>query len=323
MRKSLIGVDLGGTNVRVAGVSLQGEVFHRRKESTERECGKEVVIDKLIRMVRRALEREKREGRKVVALGVGVPGVILVRRGIIVSSPNLPDWLNVPLKKMIRKEFSLPVVVENDANAAAFGEKWIGAGKGSNSLVCLTLGTGVGGGIILDGRVWHGEDGMAAEVGHTTVNPDGPQCKCGNTGCLEVYASATGIVSEVRRRLKREESVLKKSFQGREDLFRAEDVFRAAKKGDRVSLKVIEQMGRYLGIGIANLVNLFNPDMVVLSGGVTAAWKDFIEIVEEEVRVRAFVIPRERAKIRKARLGDNAGLIGAAGVALQAVRGKD
>jgi len=322
MRKSLIGVDLGGTNIRVAGVSLRGEVFHRRKASTERECGKDAVIENLIRMVRRALEREKKDGRKPIALGVGVPGVILVRRGIIVSSPNLPDWLNVPLKKIIGKEFALPVVVENDANAAAFGEQWVGAGKGANSLICLTLGTGVGGGIILDGKVWHGEDGMAAEVGHTTVNPDGPQCQCGNTGCLEVYASATGIVREARRRLKREDSLLQKNFPGREDRFRAEDVFRAAKRGDRVSLKVIGQMGRYLGIGIANLVNLFNPDMVVLSGGVTAAWNDFIEITREEIRTRAFVIPRERATIRKAKLGDNAGLIGAAGVALQAVRKK-
>ncbi|NOY53645.1 MAG: ROK family glucokinase [Deltaproteobacteria bacterium] len=322
MRKSLIGVDLGGTNIRVAGISFRGEIFQRRKASTEGECGKDAVIEKLVRRIRHALEREKREGRKAVAIGVGVPGVILARRGIIVSSPNLPDWLNVPLKEMIRKEFALPVVVENDANAAAFGEKWVGVGKGANSLICLTLGTGVGGGIILDGKVWHGEDGMAAEVGHTTVNPDGPQCKCGNTGCLEVYASATGIVSEVRRRMKREGSLLKKSFQGREDFFRAEDVFRAAKKGDRVSLKVIEQMGRYLGIGIANLVNLFNPDMVVLSGGVTAAWKDFIEIVNEEVRARAFVVPRKRAKILKAKLGDNAGLIGAAGVALEMIREK-
>ena len=184
-------------------------------------------------------------------------------------------------------------------------------------MICITLGTGVGGGIILDKRVWHGEDGMAAEVGHTTVNPDGPQCQCGNTGCLEVYASASGIVSEVHRRLKRKESLLKNSFQGREDVFSSKDVFRAAKAGDAVCLRVIQQMGRYLGIGIANLVNIFNPEMIVLAGGVTAAWKDFIPIVKEEILVRAFEVPRKRARIVKAKLGDHAGIIGAAGVALQ------
>jgi len=322
MRQSIIGVDLGGTHIRVAAVSFQGEVIHRRKETTDPEQGKDLVIQKLIRMLKHALKKEKDQGRKVRAVGIGAPGVISIQEGVIVSSPNLPDWIEVPLKQMIQEEINLPTLVENDANAAAFGEQWVGAGQGVNSLVCVTLGTGVGGGIILNGSVWHGEDGMAAEVGHTTVNPDGPQCKCGNTGCLEVYASATGIVREVKRYLKREDSMLKTSFQGREDLFSAEDVFRAAKRGDPVSLRVIHQMGRFLGIGIANLVNLFNPEMVVLAGGVTAAWKDFIPIVRDEVRLRAFEVPRERARIVKARLGDHAGIIGAAGVALQAAGGK-
>jgi glucokinase len=252
MKKSLIGVDLGGTNIRVAAVSLQGKVLHRRKERTDPDQGKELVIRKLLGMLAAVLEKESAQGRKPAAVGIGAPGVIYVKRGIIVSSPNLPDWIQVPLKKIVSKTIKLPMVVENDANAAAFGEKWVGAGKGASSLICVTLGTGVGGGIVLDGKVWHGEDGMAAELGHITVNPDGPQCKCGNTGCLEVYASATGIVREVKRHLKREDSVLKKSFQGREDIFASEDVFRAAKGGDAVCLRVIHQMGRYLGIGIAN-----------------------------------------------------------------------
>jgi len=280
------------------------------------------VIRKLLGMLDDTLQQEKEARRKPVAVGIGAPGVIFVKRGIIVSSPNLPDWIQVPLKRIVSRKIDLPVVIENDANAAAFGEKWVGTGKGASSLICITLGTGVGGGIVLNGEVWHGEDGMAAELGHTTVNPDGPQCKCGNTGCLEVYASATGIVGEVKRHLKREDSVLKKSFQGREDVFRSEDVFRAAKAGDMVCLRVIHQMGRYLGIGIASFVNIFNPDMIVLSGGVTAAWDDFIDIVEEEVHVRAFEVPRKRAVIRKAKLGDQAGVIGAAGVALQALRSR-
>jgi glucokinase len=322
MKKSLIGVDLGGTNIRVAAISLRGEVLYRKKEPTDSQNGRELVIERLIQMLHESLKREKQAGRKPVAMGIGTPGVIYIKEGLVVSSPNLPDWINVPLKEIVRKEISLPIVVENDANAAAYGEQWVGAGQDANSMICITLGTGVGGGIILDGRVWHGEDGMAAEVGHTTVNPEGPQCQCGNTGCLEVYASASGIVREVKRRLKREDSLLKKSFQGREDHFTARDVFRAAKTGDPVSLRVIQQMGHYLGVGIANLVNLFNPELIVLAGGVTAAWKDFIPIVREEVQVRAFEVPRKRAKIVRAKLGDHAGIIGAAGVALQASKEK-
>jgi glucokinase len=323
MKKSIIGVDLGGTNIRVAAISMQGTVLRRTKQATDPEAGKDLVIEKLLQMLEAALKREREAGRRPQAVGIGAPGVIFVRRGVIVSSPNLPDWVEVPLKAIVRRRISLPVVVENDANAAAYGEKWVGAGKGAHSLICLTLGTGVGGGIILNGRVWHGEDGMAAELGHTTVNPDGPQCKCGNTGCLEVYASATGIVREVQRHLIREDSILKTSFQGREDVFNARDVFRAAKAGDLVCLRVIHQMGRYLGIGIANMVNTFNPQIIVISGGVTAAWRDFIPIVKEEVTVRAFKVPRIRAKIVRAKLGDDAGVIGAAGAALQAMKGRN
>jgi len=321
MKKSLIGADLGGTNIRVGAISLQGKILHFKKESTNPENGKDLVIRKLLLMLKKTIREEKAQGRKPVALGIGAPGVIRIRQGIVVSSPNLPDWIHVPLKKIAGREIGLPVVVENDANAAAYGEQWMGAGKGANSMICITLGTGVGGGIILNHRVWHGEDGMAAEVGHTTVNPDGPRCKCGNTGCLEVYASATGIISEVRRRLKREESVLKDLDRKQEGKITAEDVFRSARAGDLLSLRVIRQMGRYLGIGIANLVNIFNPELIVLSGGVTAAWKDFMPMVLEEVRSRAFEVPRDRAKILKAKLGDHAGIIGAAGVALQMLKG--
>ncbi|MEK6776196.1 MAG: ROK family protein [bacterium] len=321
MKKSLIGADLGGTNIRVGAISLQGKILHFRKESTNPENGKDLVILKLISMLEKTILKEKEQGRKPVVLGIGTPGVILIKQGTVVSSPNLPDWINVPLKKIVGREIGLPVIVENDANAAAFGEQWVGSGKNANSMICMTLGTGVGGGIILNRRIWHGEDGMAAEVGHTTVNPDGPQCKCGNTGCLEVYASATGIVSEVKRRLKREESTLKDLYREKEGEITAEDVFRSAKAGDPLSRRVIQQMGRYLGIGIANLVNIFNPELIVLAGGVTAAWNDFMPIVQEEVRARAFEIPRDRARIVKAKLGDHAGIIGAAGVALQMLKG--
>jgi glucokinase len=322
MKKSLIGVDLGGTNIRVAAISLTGEVLHRKKVPTDPDKGKDVVIRKLIQMLNDTILKEKELKRNPVALGIGTPGVVYIKKGIIVSSPNLPDWINVPLKRIVRKQINLPTIIENDANAAAYGELWVGAGKNANSMICITLGTGVGGGIILNRKIWHGEDGMAAEVGHTTVNPDGPQCQCGNTGCVEAYASASGIVREVKRRLKREDSILKKSFQGREDRFTAKDIFQAAKAGDPVSLRVIQQMGRYLGIGIANLVNIFNPELIVLTGGVTAAWKDFMPMVREEIRVRAFEVPRERVRIVRAKLGDHAGIIGAAGVALQHLKEK-
>ena len=253
MSPTVIGVDLGGTNLRTALVNANGEVIDRRKEATHASEGWVKVVERLICDIKKQRENATRKGLNVIGVGVGAPGVILVDKGIVVTSPNFPDWNKVPLKDLLEKEFRVPVVIENDANAAALGEQWRGAGRDIKSMILLTLGTGVGGGIILDNKIWHGADGMAGEIGHMTLIPEGRACACKNSGCLEMYASSRGIVLSYREAL-----AAASRSEARE--ITSEEVYEAARNGNEIAIKVMKDMGRMLGIGIANLINIFNPE---------------------------------------------------------------
>ena len=310
MGQAVIGVDLGGTNLRTALVGPTGEILAKNKEPTPASEGYLKVIDRLVANITQQREKAKQLGLNITAIGVGAPGVILPGSGIVVKSPNFPDWNNLPLRQELEKTLSLPVCIENDANAAALGEQWRGAAKDVGSMIFLTLGTGVGGGIVYEGRIWGGAHGMAGEVGHMTIVPDGRQCGCGNRGCLEMYASSRGIVM----------SYLAAVQPGAAEDVRnisSADIYRAASGGDSCALQVMREMGRYLGIGIANLINILNPAMVVIGGGVKEAWQLFIEATREEISRRAFSYPAERTLIVPSVLGDDAGMVGAAAVALQ------
>ena len=313
MDRTVIGVDLGGTNLRTAIVGSDGEILDKHKEATRAVDGWMRVVARLVDNINRQLEIGAQRGSKVFAVGVGAPGVILVDKGIVVKSPNFPDWNNLPLKAELEKALNIPVFIENDANAAALGEKWRGAGQNIRSMIHLTLGTGVGGGIILDNKIWHGADGMAGEIGHMTLIPDGRQCSCGNTGCLEMYASARGIVQSYQEELEKQK--LHKAEALKE--VTSEKVYQAAREGDAVARRVMKDMGRMLGIGIASLINIFNPERVVIGGGVKDAWPLFIGATHEEIMKRAFQVPAERTEIVPSSLGDDAGMVGAAAVALE------
>lgn len=309
MDRVAIGVDLGGTNTRTSLVSGNGDVLDRLKEATCVPEGHAKVIERLVRNIRAEVSSAERRGLAVAAVGVGAPGVIHGRTGVVVKSPNFPDWNDLPLKRILERELELPVVIENDANAAALGEQWRGAAQGIGSMILLTLGTGVGGGIVLDGKIWHGADGMAGELGHMTIVPDGRACGCGNTGCLEMYASSRGIVLAFGE---------ERGGQGPQAVT-SEQVTQAAREGGEAALRAVQRMGRCLGIGIANLINIFNPEMVVLGGGVMEAWDLFIGSTLDEVRKRAFAYPAERTRIVPSLLGDDAGMMGAAAAAFQLV----
>jgi glucokinase len=309
--RAVIGVDLGGTNLRTALVSPDGEILDKHKEATHAADGWMKVVARLIDNIKRQKEIGARKGADISAVGVGAPGVILVNKGIVVKSPNFPDWNKVPLKNELEKALNIPVSIENDANAAALGEKWRGAGRNVASMILLTLGTGVGGGIILDNKIWHGADGMAGEIGHMTLIPDGRACNCGNNGCLEMYASARGIVQSYH------EEWGKRKLPAAEKDVTAEKVYQAAREGDAVARDVMKDMGRMLGIGIASLINIFNPEMVVIGGGVKDAWPLFIGATHEEIMKRAFQVPAERTEIVPSSLGDDAGMVGAAAIALE------
>lgn len=315
MTLSVIGVDLGGTNLRTGLLTAQGEIIYRHKEATHVSDGWQKVVSRLVQDIQMQRQYAVQRGFTVAAVGVGAPGVIHVDEGVVVRSPNFPDWNNIPLKALLEEALAVPVVIENDANAAALGEQWRGAGQDIKSMILLTLGTGVGGGIILDSKIWHGADGMAGEIGHMTLMPEGRPCSCRNVGCLEMYASARGILQSFREC--HAESGSKTRFN---EAMTAADVYEAARTGDITALRVMKDMGTMLGIGIANLINIFNPERVVIGGGVKDAWPLFIDSVREEVTRRAFEVPARRTQIVPSLLGDDAGMVGAAAAALQKIK---
>ena len=298
----VIGLDLGGTNLRVAGVSAGGEVVALHREQTAAREGPGPVIERIVAAIGRVSDGVTSAGGSVRGVVLGAPGIISSRKGTVVASPNLPGWRDVPLRDRVAAATGLPVLLENDANAAAYGEYWRGAGQGCDSLVLLTLGTGVGGGLVLRGELWRGADGMAGEIGHLTVEPGGRTCRCGNAGCLETYASATAVVENYRE------------LSGIEEGVSAEEVGRRAHEGDANARQAYREAGRSLGIAFAGLVNLLNPERIVIGGGVLPAWDLFMPAAEQEMRRRAFAPAAERVLFAPAALGDLAGVTGAAGL---------
>ena len=238
-------------------------------------------------------------------VGIGVPGFIDIQAGVVVGSSNLPGFNDFPVRDHIQKQLGIPIILENDATAAALGEKWIGAGQNVKDLILLTLGTGIGGGVITDGKILHGSHGMAGEFGHMTVYPDGNPCGCGNNGCLEKHASATAIAAMGRM------------MHFGVEINTAEDVFNLAKAGNERAHWVFQSVGRALGIALASLINAFNFPLYLLSGGPLPAWDYFAPSMLEEVRKRSFTFARTGTRIEKAVLGGDAGLLGAAYLPLQ------
>lgn len=298
--------DLGGTHLRAATVDEAGRIHFRLKHPTPSADSADEIVRSLVQAVR---EWEKQSGMNIRAISVAVPGTVNVAEGIVVKAPNLRCLDGFPLAKILAEELERPAILENDANAAAMGEMWRGAGRGRSTIVCVTLGTGVGGGIILDGKLWRGVDGAAAEIGHMCVDPfGGVACGCGSRGCLEVYASATAIVRMTREASPRyPDSTLKVDSN-----LTGETIYEAGVAGDELALEVFRRMGVYLGIGLANLINIINPEMIVIGGGVMNGWELFEKYMHQQVAERAFPLLAARVRIVRAECGDDAGLLGAA-----------
>ncbi len=292
-----IGVDLGGTNLRAAAISSTGEIIAKIAGRAELSQGRDVVVDDMVNSI---VQLRGRCGPgDLRGVGIGVPGFILMEKGLILNSNNLPEFEGFPVRDVIEQKLGTSVVLENDANAAALGEKWIGAGRSVKDLVLLTLGTGIGGGIVCDGKVLHGFLGMAGELGHLTVVPNGNPCGCGNQGCLEKHASATAISGMARMMHLCENPT-------------AEDVYRMAQNGDEKARRIFEVMGSALGMAIAMLVNVFNFPLYLLSGGPLPAWEFFAPAMLAEARKRSFSFRNSDTRVEKAILGNEAGLFGAA-----------
>lgn len=297
MSEYSIGVDLGGTNLRAAAIDAQGKMLDKIAGSTELQAGRDAVIDDMVKSIE-ALRARLGE-HNLRGVGIGLPGFILIDKGIIVGSNNMPEFENYPVRDEIEKRLGAKVILENDANAAALGEKWMGAGRDVDDLVLLTLGTGIGGGIIVNGRVLHGHLGMAGELGHLTVVPNGNPCGCGNRGCVEKHASATAIAAMAK-------------LIGLGHDLTSEDVFKLAVEGNDRAKVIFVSMGEALGVALANLVNIFNFPLYLLSGGPLPAWDYFAPAMLEEVARRSFSYRHAPTRIEKATLGNEAGLYGAA-----------
>ena len=300
-----IGVDLGGTNLRAAAVSRDGRMLHKIASSTPAGGGREAIIAGIASAIETL--RAGLPGQTLAGVGMGVPGFILMESGMVTAAPNLPEFENYPVRDDIAKLLGTPVILENDANAAALGEKWMGAGRDTNDLVLLTLGTGIGGGIIVNGNILHGALGMAGELGHITISPNGYPCGCGNTGCAEKYASATAV-SAMARMLNLGNNLT------------SEDVFRLAKGGNERASAIFHTVGEALGTLLADLINTFNFPLYLLGGGMTAAWEMFEPAMKEELARRSFIYRKNPPRVQKAELGADAGLYGAARLPLEMAR---
>ena len=333
MNKFSIGVDLGGTNMRIAAVDEQGSLVEKVTLDTKVSLGRDYVIGNMCDAIQRMSEKY-RNSATLLGIGVGVPGIIDMQTGLVRESPNLPGWVDYPAGADIGQRLKTMVILENDANVAAFGEQWLGAAKDYADMAMLTLGTGVGGGLVLGGAIWRGANGMAGEFGHTTVEPEGHPCGCGNRGCLEQYASATAVVRMARDAIASNGvSALARAAHSDPE-FSAKSIYNLAMQGDEDARRIFRYVGRCLGIVLSSMVNSLNLPIYVIGGGMSSAWETFSPAIFEELRRRSLVYaatappdpsasnqgasahvkagPGHKTIITRALLGSDAGLYGAA-----------
>ena len=327
-----IGVDLGGTNLRIAAVDDRGTLMEKVTLGTQVQRGREYVITEMTDAIRRVSTKYASRG-DLAGIGIGVPGFIDMDSGTVRESPNLPGWADYPVHKDIESRLGTKVVLENDANAAAMGEKWLGAGRDYDDLIMYTLGTGVGGGVVMNGRVWHGMNGMAGELGHHTVLPDGHPCGCGNRGCLEQYASATAVVRMAREAIAKGMSDALANASRNDVEFSSKVIYQLAIQGDHAAHDIFNTVGKSIGIAVANMVNAMNFPIYVIGGGVSSAWDAYSPAMFEEIRSRSFIyrvtapeVVKPGAKktiVTRALLGSDAGLFGAARLPMLVADGHD
>ena len=309
----VLALDIGGTKLAAGIVDSDGNVLARAEVPTLATEGVERVLDRIIRLGKVVLSAPGISGRAIQRIGIGCAGPIDRQAGLVLNPPNLPGWMRVPLVEHVEKALGYPAVLENDANAAALGEFRYGAGKGANSLVYLTVSTGIGGGIILDGKLWHGLKDGAGEVGHMTLVPDGPVCGCGNRGCLEALASGPSIARRAREALTTRRPSRLRDVQE----LSAADVARLAQEGDALAAEVWTATVEYLALGVAAVVTIIAPERVVIGGGVANAGDFLFEPLRREVRHRVKLVAVASLPILPAALGADVGILGAAAVALE------
>lgn len=309
MSQFYIGVDLGGTKIYTAICNELGEIFNEEVIATEVDKGPEQIVDKIINSIKKVSKNIKAE--EVKAIGIGSPGPLNIKEGLIVSPPNLPIR-NFNIVDKIKSEFKLPTFLDNDANAATLGEYIFGAGKGTENMIYITASTGVGGGAILNGKIYRGSTSNALEIGHTTISRDGRVCGCGSRGCVESMSSGIYIEKMANDLMGEEKETTLKNYEK----ITAKEVFTEAAKGDQVSNYILSETLSYLGMAVANCANIFDPDKIIIGGGITKGGSIVLDKINEEVKNRSLEPIYKNCKIEKAQLGDRAGVIGAVALAM-------
>jgi glucokinase len=316
----VIGVDLGGTNVRLALVTHKGEILARKERATASLPDQETLVATLGADLLALKDMALGLGVEVKGGGLGLPGRVLPKEGRVAFSPNVPALNDCRLAARLKPLVPFPLALENDANLFALGEHWLGAGAGHPHMLGITLGTGVGGGLILDGKLWSGPTGTSAEVGHITVDPEGIQCRCGNRGCLETVASASWAVWWVKKQLAQgADSWLRELYEKDADSLGGEALEVAARHGDALAYRAFERVGRSLGQAIATVIHILGVPHVVIGGKFARAWDVFQKPLKEELKERLTLFPLSDVTLTPARLGDDAGLLGAARLAWVAI----
>ena len=317
----VVGIDIGGTNIVVGAVAEDGsELVGLVSEPTIADQGAEAVLGRIVKLARASIAAAS--GKKIAGVGIGSPGPLNTRTGIVLLTPNL-GWTNFPVRDRVGEALGLPATLDNDANCAIFGEWWRGAARGVEHVVGLTIGTGIGGGIVLGGEIYRGASDMAGEIGHMTIDLNGRRCKCGNYGCLEAYASGPAIAARAVEGIQAGvDTGLPKYVQGDLSKITAQLVYEAANDGDEFALEVVHDTAHFLGAGVANIINIFNPQVVVICGGVTLAGERLFTPLRSEVRRRAFKPAVDVCRIVPGELTGTAGVYGAAAVFMRHTWGR-
>ena len=314
-KEIVIACDLGGTNLRMAAIDRDGTILYRTRRETPRSERADEIVSAIVESANECRDNVHGFGA-VLAIAIAAPATVSSERGVILRAPNVPALDGFRIIAALENDLNIKAILENDANAAAVGENWRGASKGFANSICVTLGTGVGGGIIINGSVLSGIDGTAGEIGHICVEPFGSPCGCGSRGCVEQYSSATAIVRQTQEL----SSQYPKSELPHKIRLTSKDVYEAGSDGDELALEVFRRQGFYLGIALGNLINVLNPEVIVIGGGAAAGWDLFMPHLQEQVEQRTYREPRLRAKFEKAVLGDDAGIMGAAKLAFDKLK---
>ena len=311
MAKNRIGIDVGGTNVKIALVNDEGQIIYSNSVPTRAEMGYEYTVNNIKQAIYELLKETKLETKDIQGIGFGFPGQVDYKEGIVRNAPNIPGWVEIPIAKIFEDEFNIPTRVDNDVRCAALGELNYGAGKGCENLICITVGTGIGSGLIINGKLARGASNAAGEIGHIKLQMnDGPICGCGDTGCFEAFASGPAIVAMAEEYIKGGKATKYREMAGSNPIT-PYIVSEAAKAGDPVAKRIFTIIGEYLGIGLAGVVNLLNPEKIIIGGGVADAGEILINPLVETLKKRAMKIAGDTVQVVPAQLGNTAGVIGA------------